>query len=41
MSFPHFYHADPVYLDQIEGMKPEKEKHQFFMSFEPVSYYCF
>jgi len=39
MSFPHFYHADPSYLDQVVGMKPVKEKHQFFMSLEPVS--CF
>lgn len=38
MSFPHFYNADPFYLDQVEGMKPDKEKHQFFMSFEPVSF---
>ena len=37
MSFPHFYNADPFYLDQVEGMNPDKKKHQFFMSFEPVS----
>lgn len=37
MSFPHFYNADPFYLEQVEGMNPNKTKHQFFMSFEPVS----
>lgn len=37
MSFPHFYYADSSYHQQIEGMLPDKEKHQFFMSFEPVS----
>jgi scavenger receptor class B protein 1 len=36
MSFPHFYHADPFYLQQVDGLAPQKEKHQFFMSFEPV-----
>lgn len=36
MSFPHFYNADPFYHEKIEGMKPDKDKHQFFMSFEPV-----
>ncbi|KAG5684261.1 hypothetical protein PVAND_013497 [Polypedilum vanderplanki] len=35
MSFPHFYHADPYYLQQVDGLQPVKEKHQFFMSFEP------
>lgn len=36
MSFPHFYKADPYYHEQVEGMRPDKDKHQFFMSFEPV-----
>jgi scavenger receptor class B, member 1 len=36
MSFPHFYNADPFYHEQVDGMKPDKEKHQFFMSYEPV-----
>lgn len=37
MSFPHFYNADPFYHNQVQGMKPDKEKHQFSISFEPVS----
>lgn len=39
MSFPHFYKADPFYHNQVEGMKPDKDKHQFSISFEPVSFY--
>uniref|UniRef100_A0A1B0BTQ6 Scavenger receptor class B n=1 Tax=Glossina palpalis gambiensis TaxID=67801 RepID=A0A1B0BTQ6_9MUSC len=37
MSFPHFYKADPYYLDAIEGLKPKREKHEFFMIVEPTS----
>lgn len=37
MSYPHFFGADSFYHNQIVGMEPVKEKHQFFMSFEPVS----
>lgn len=36
MSFPHFYKADPFYHKQVDGMKPDKNKHEFSMSFEPV-----
>ena len=36
MSFPHFYNADPFYLSQVDGLNPVKEKHEFFMAFEPV-----
>lgn len=35
MSYPHFYEADPYYLEQIEGLNPIKEKHEFFMTLEP------
>ncbi len=29
MSQPHFYQADPFYLDQIaSGLSPQKEKHE-------------
>lgn len=37
VSFPHYYGADPFYLDQVEGLSPSKDKHQFYMSMEPVS----
>ncbi|BFF95494.1 protein peste [Drosophila madeirensis] len=35
MSFPHFYNGDPSYLEAVEGLKPEREKHEFFMTLEP------
>uniref|UniRef100_A0A0A1WNN1 Protein croquemort n=1 Tax=Zeugodacus cucurbitae TaxID=28588 RepID=A0A0A1WNN1_ZEUCU len=35
MSYPHFYNADPYYTEQIDGMMPEKEKHEFYMILEP------
>lgn len=37
MSYPHFYGADPFYLDKIEGMNPSIEKHQSYFTLEPVS----
>ncbi|XP_058827712.1 protein peste-like [Topomyia yanbarensis] len=37
MSFPHFYLADPFYRDQMEGMKPNRERHQFFFTIEPTT----
>uniref|UniRef100_A0A1B0GM36 Uncharacterized protein n=1 Tax=Phlebotomus papatasi TaxID=29031 RepID=A0A1B0GM36_PHLPP len=35
VSFPHFYAADPFYLDQVEGINPSKDKHQFYLTIEP------
>lgn len=37
MSYPHFYGADPYYLEEIEGMYPDEDLHQFYMTLEPVS----
>jgi hypothetical protein len=37
LSFPHFYQADPALLDAIEGLKPNKEKHQTYFLIQPVS----
>ena len=31
LSQPHFYNADQSFLDALEGMKPSKEKHEFFV----------
>lgn len=36
VSFPHFYAADPYYLELIDGLRPEKEKHEFQMTLEPA-----
>ncbi|XP_049792924.1 lysosome membrane protein 2 isoform X1 [Schistocerca nitens] len=36
LSFPHFYLADPKFLDAVEGIsKPEKDKHGFFLDVQP------
>lgn len=36
LSFPHFYLADPSYREALEGMQPDKEKHQFYADIEPT-----
>ncbi|XP_068238075.1 protein croquemort-like [Palaemon carinicauda] len=35
ISFPHYFNADPFLLDQIEGLKPEEDKHAFIMDIMP------
>ncbi|XP_077284882.1 protein peste-like [Arctopsyche grandis] len=37
ISFPHFYLADPYYLDAIEGLSPDEDKHKFYIALEPTS----
>lgn len=37
VSLPHFYRARPLYLEKLEGLRPMKEKHEFFATIEPVS----
>merc|ERR1711974_137907 len=34
-SYPHFYMADPWYLNNVEGLKPDKEKHEFYVDISP------
>ena len=36
VSFPHYYAADEYYLNQVEGLKPDKEKHEFHIDLNPV-----
>ncbi|CAG5108740.1 Similar to crq: Protein croquemort (Drosophila melanogaster) [Cotesia congregata] len=35
ISLPHFYLADPSYLDAVDGLSPSKNKHEFSMLVEP------
>ncbi|CAG0905642.1 unnamed protein product, partial [Cyprideis torosa] len=35
LSFPHFYNADPVFLEGVDGLNPDKNKHQFFFDINP------
>lgn len=37
ISFPHFYNADPSYLEYVDGMHAEKEIHEFYMALEPMT----
>ncbi|KAK4875497.1 hypothetical protein RN001_011919 [Aquatica leii] len=34
-SLPHFYYADKSYVDKVEGLNPQKEKHEFYFTLEP------
>lgn len=34
VSYPHFYLADQEYINNVIGMKPNREKHEFSMSLE-------
>jgi len=35
LSYPHFYQADPHYLNAVEGLQPDKERHQFYVDVSP------
>ncbi|CAG0919554.1 unnamed protein product [Notodromas monacha] len=35
MSWPHFYQGEKKLLQQVQGLSPEKEKHQFYVDLEP------
>ncbi|NXX92660.1 SCRB1 protein, partial [Centropus bengalensis] len=37
ISHPHFYNADPVLVDAVEGLKPSKDQHALFLDVHPVS----
>jgi hypothetical protein len=36
-SSPHFFHADPYYVNQVAGLQPEADKHQFYITLEPTT----
>jgi len=35
LSWPHFYGGDPALLEQVEGLAPDKEKHEFGIDILP------
>ena len=37
ISKPHFLDADQTFLNRIEGLRPDREKHEFRMHFEQVN----
>lgn len=34
ISYPHFYLADPSYVEAVEGLMPNKENHESYMTLE-------
>ena len=36
-SLPHFYGSDEKYLEMVEGLHPDKEKHEIAMDLEPIT----
>ncbi|KAG8180256.1 hypothetical protein JTE90_019537 [Oedothorax gibbosus] len=37
LSFPHFYLADPTYLEYVQGLNPNKTQHESFLDVEPTT----
>jgi len=35
LSYPHFYQADPHFLNAVEGLSPDKERHEFYVDVSP------
>lgn len=36
VSFPHFYQADPMYINAVDGLNPNKEEHETYLDLQPV-----
>ncbi|KAJ3656274.1 hypothetical protein Zmor_015362 [Zophobas morio] len=36
-SLPHFYQADPYYVNLVDGLEPNKSKHEFYLIVEPTT----
>lgn len=36
VTLPHFYDADPSFLEAVDGLRPDSKKHQIMILFEPV-----
>ncbi|CAF2494228.1 unnamed protein product [Rotaria sp. Silwood2] len=37
ISSPHFFQSDIKFREDVHGMEPDKNKHEFIMSFDPVT----
>ena len=37
ISYPHFYAADDFYVNAVEGLHPDEEKHKFYITLQKVS----
>lgn len=36
ISYPHFFYADSSYLNSVDGISPDKEKHESYVVLEEV-----
>jgi hypothetical protein len=36
ISSPHFFQSDSKFRENVHGMYPDENKHEFIMSFDPV-----
>lgn len=39
LSYPHFYEMDPSFVSDVDGLKPDRRKHETYFVIEPVSLY--
>uniref|UniRef100_A0A3B4WZ59 Scavenger receptor class B, member 2a n=1 Tax=Seriola lalandi dorsalis TaxID=1841481 RepID=A0A3B4WZ59_SERLL len=37
VSFPHFYQADPKYINAVDGLNPNKEEHETYLDLQPTT----
>nr|XP_033810871.1 scavenger receptor class B member 1 isoform X2 [Geotrypetes seraphini] len=37
LSFPHFYNADPVFLQAVDGLSPSADLHSLFLDLHPLT----
>ncbi|XP_063166780.1 lysosome membrane protein 2 [Candoia aspera] len=37
LSLPHFYHSEAMYINAVDGMHPNKEKHEPFLDVNPFT----
>lgn len=37
VSLPHFLNADPSLLEEVDGLHPDKEKHETYVILQQVS----
>lgn len=39
VSLPHFFNGDPVLTNAVNGLSPKSDKHSFYLTLEPVSFF--